>query len=242
MKRLLNIIMMTLAAVPAALLAQPTDYKINVQDFNELIVVDGVNVYYHHSVDSTGYACFTCEPTQVSHIIFENKGGLLSIQSDADEAAVKGLPDVHVYSATLTKATNSGDSLLCVVNPAPVSSFKASQIGNGAMKVLNIEAGKIEAGNMTGHGHLSISGKADKAVLKNVGTGPVDAVKLESADIKCYMLGTGNIECSPSGTLRIFGAGTGKVLYHATPQKIQNRSIGVVIVNANQPEESEQTE
>ncbi|MBO4944538.1 MAG: DUF2807 domain-containing protein, partial [Muribaculaceae bacterium] len=66
-----------------------------------------------------------------------------------------------------------------------------------------------------------------KAKFKNVSTGPIDASKLLLDQANCFIFGTGNIDCHPSGQLRIYGAGSGKVYYHVKPGKISNRGIGV---------------
>lgn len=235
MNRFLNLIVTTIIALTAAAVsAQNIDYKVTVQDFTELTIVDGINVYYQCSADSAGYACFSCEPSQASHIIFDNRGNHLFIQTDAYETAIKGLPSVKIYSSSLHKAINSGDSLLCIINPAPVATFKAQQIGNGTLEILNIEAGTIEAGNMTGHGRLHLTGKATKAIINSIGTGPIDATSLEADEIKCYMLGTGDIDCAPTESLRIFGAGKGAVRYHKSPAKITNLGIGVAVKNESE--------
>ena len=70
-------------------------------------------------------------------------------------------------------------------------------------------------------GQVMLSGKANKAKFKNVSTGPIDASKLALKQANRFIFGTGNIDCLPSEQLRIYGAGTGKVYYHTTPEKSQ---------------------
>ena len=77
-----------------------------------------------------------------------------------------------------------------------------------------------------------VDGMASKARLSNVGTGSVDARDLMAENINCFVFSTGSIDCSPSGRLRIYGAGSGKVFYHVEPEKITNRGIGVKVHSA----------
>ena len=213
---------MTLAGI-----AQTADYKLNVQNFCELTVVDGINVDYICRPDSAGWAIFSCSPELASRIMFTNKAERLTIQTDADEEPIEGMPKVTVYSASLRKVENSGDSLLRVFSPTPVKNFKAKQIGNGSLEIHGVDATNVDAGITAGKGTLLIDGKAVKATISNVSTGPIDASGLDVPQLKCLIFGTGDVDYAPTDQLRIFGAGTGEVFYHSTPAIITNRSIGV---------------
>lgn len=215
--------LMVLASVQAA----ETVHRIFVDTFTELTVVDGVNVDYYCRPDSAGWAVFVCEPEMAPKITFSNNSRRLSIQTDADEVALVGVPRVTVYSTSLVKVENSGDSLLRVFVTEPVKTFKAKQIGNGSLEVHNIKADHVDAGITAGKGSLSIDGTAAKATISNVSTGPIDASKLDADEVKCVIFGTGDIDCSPKDKLRIYGAGSGAIYYHVNPAKIANRGIGV---------------
>lgn len=217
------------AAAFVAAKADISGHKLNVHDFTELVVVDGINVDYYCNADSAGWAVFSCEPDMASHILFTIKNDRLTIRTDADEHPIDGVPRVCVYSTSLTKVENSGDSTLHVHKTVPVSSFKAKQIGNGNLIIDDIEADRLDAGITTGKGILKINGKAQKATITNVSTGTIDASALEVGDLKCVLFGTGNIEVKPMGNMRIYGTGPGSVIYHKQPAKVSNRSIGVKV-------------
>lgn len=206
-------------------------YKLNVQDFNELSIVDGVPVEYFCSNDSAGWAVFICAPEMASHIMFSNENKRLSIRTDSDEKAIAGIPKIRVFSSSLKKVVNSGDSLTVVnlENGIHVKNFKARQIGNGRIAVNGVDCDEIDAGITAGNGHMNLSGKARKAKLGNTGNGHVYARDLETANTNCNVFGTGNIECNSTESLRVFGAGNGKVIYVGDP-KITLRSIGVKAV------------
>ncbi len=204
-------------------------YRLKVQNFSELTVVDGVAVDYHCRQDSIGWAVFFTTPDKASQIMFENNAEHLTIRSTADEAPILGLPTIKVYSASLKGVENSGDSLLRVFEPMHVDVLKIRQIGNGSIEIADIDADYVDASVTAGKGQVMLSGKANKAKFKNVSTGPIDASKLALNQANCSIFGTGNIDCLPSEQLRIYGAGTGKVYYHTTPGKITNRGIGIKV-------------
>lgn len=215
-------------------IAETADYKLDVNDFSELVIVDGINVEYFSNPDSAGMAIFSCEPEMASHIMFTHKNDRLTIRTDADEHPIAGVPSVRVYSTSLKHVENSGDSTLRVHVTAPVNTFKAKQIGNGTLIIDNIVADRVEAGITTGKGLLVINGKAQKATITNVSTGPIDASSLEVGDLKCVLFGTGNIEANPIDNLRVYGTGPGAVIYKKQPSKVSNRSIGVKVFSGEE--------
>lgn len=233
MKKLFSILFVLITAVSASVSAQVADYRLNVQNFCELTVVDGIAVDCYCRPDSAGWAVFSCCPETASRIMFSNNAEVLTIQTDAEDAPVRNLPRIKVYTASLRKVENSGDSLVRVYPDVAVDNFKARLIGNGALEILNLDAGNVDASVTAGKGSLNISGKSHKVTLKNVGTGPMDASHLDAAEVKCFILGTGDIQCNPADKLRVFGAGTGKVVYHSHPGKISNRGIGVKALSSD---------
>lgn len=214
-------------AFSMSLAAEPTSHRLDVGDFNELIVVDGVKVNHVCNADSAGFAVFTCEPECASEITFNNNSGKLTIQTTAENEPYEGMPTVTVYSSSLHKAENSGDSLLCVNICAPTKSLKINQIGNGAIKVTGIDVESLDASFATGNGTMEIIGRADKAKIRNVGTGTINATDLLVTDLSCFIFGTGDIAIGTTDKVKIYGAGNGKVIYDESPVKITNRSIGV---------------
>lgn len=225
MKQLLTILSLIFFIIAAT--AQKSSYKLNVQDFCELTVVDGINVEYISRADSTGWVMFECEQDIASKIMFTNNAERLTIQSAADEGPISGMPLVKVYSNSLRRAENSGDSTLRIYVNVPVKKFSAQQIGNGRLDVNNVDVAELTANVAAGNGSLSINGKAQKAKFTNISAGNIDAENLDVNEARCYVFGKGNIFVSPKELLKVYGAGSGKIYYTETPPKITNRGIGV---------------
>lgn len=217
--------------------AQSGLYKLDVGDFSELKVSDGINVEYYNSIDSAGWAYFECDPATAQMLMFTNKKNTLTIQVASDGVVVKDLPTVKVYSMTLQKVENSGDSLVTVKRTVPVREFKGSVVGNGTLVIEDVRTHKASFAVRTGNGHLVANGITRQAHLRNVGTGKLEASGLKAEDVKCNILGTGPIDCNASVALSVSGAGTGKVFYGGTPSKISNHSFGVKIISVDTDQE-----
>lgn len=210
-------------------LAKTEKYQLNVHDFAELKVIDGLNVEYTTSADSAGWVSFECEPQYASHLMFTNDKNILKIQIDFENLPTGSLPTVYVRSSSLLKVENSGDSTVTINNLKEVNTFNARLIGNGTLIVKNVKADNVKASISTGAGHMVISGQAERAKLSNIGTGPLEATHLKCQTVKCWLVGTGPIDCYVTEELKVLGAGSGTVYYGGNPKKVTNHTIGVKI-------------
>lgn len=222
------ITLLTLAA-PIIGMGQSTQrYELKVNDFKELRVDNDIAVDYYCNPDSAGYAVFTATDAQSGWVLFDNNGrGKLSVQTDTDYPAGEKMPRIRVYSSSLEKVVNSGDSLVKVYNLPAADKFKAVLIGNGRLSVPGVEASTVEASIHSGNGQLTIEGRCTEAKLHLVGTGTILADRLEAVKVKATVVGTGHIGCSPSEAITVMGAGSGSVLYRQAPPTIKSRGVGI---------------
>lgn len=217
---------------PAA--AQETtvsDYELNVKDFSQLIVDDGINVEYRSDDDKAGTAIFTTSKDIADKIIFENNKGKLKIQKTFHEEneLVTGLPVITVYSRSLKEVKNNGDSTVRVLSMPPCLEFKASVVGNGRLVVRDVNCSKFDASIKTGNGTIVVSGKCESATFSNIGTGAIQADNLEAQNVSCRFLGTGTTGCWATDVLTVKGVMAGKLYYRDKPKRIRNYSVGVKI-------------
>lgn len=205
-------------------------YELKVNEFHELKVVDAIRVIYSSKPDSAGMAVFTCLPAQASAMIFNNKNGKLSMQISTESVGSKNLPVVYVYSSYLNKIENSGDSLVKAVSVADCPKFSATLIGNGRLAVPKVNATEVNASIVTGNGTLVVGGKCQRANIKFMGTGVIQADELEAVDVSIKSGGTGSIGVWAQKNLSVgLGAGSTKIYYKGNPE-IKNRSIGVKVL------------
>lgn len=207
-------------------------YELDVKDFTELLVINGINVDYKCSSDSAGKAVFYASSDVASSIIFSNNGKQkLEVKLTEPESPVdyKDLPTVTIYSKFLTKVTNRGDSMVRIITVSSGPNFKAQLEGNGRLVVRDIDANVVEGSIFTGNGALVINGKCVYAKLNNKSVGSIQADGLTAENVKCVQIGTGYVGCAASKELTIYGA-SGKVYYSGAPQ-IKNRSIGIQVIS-----------
>ncbi|MCM1111287.1 MAG: DUF2807 domain-containing protein [Clostridium sp.] len=228
MKRTILSILTAVAAIVAANSQQKQHFTLDVKDFSELKVVDGINVDYYCQSDSAGYVVFDAEPELSSAIMFTPSDGKLTIQLASRDNIPQNLPTVRVYSRYLASVENDGDSLVRVLNVAPGPKFKAKLEGNGRLSVRDIDTNELTANLMTGNGSIVVFGRCEIAKLYLAGTGSITADELTARKVNCRLGGTGTIGCNATEELSVKGLGTGKVYYLGTP-KIKNRTLGIKV-------------
>lgn len=226
----IKLLILIIASAFSAQAQDIADYKLEVLDFSALKVTDPIDVVYHCSEDSAGWAYFSCTPEVAQRLIFSNNKSQLHVQVDLADGFSEPLPTLHVYSSSLGSVENSSDSTIIVESSSPIQTFKLRVVGNGMIVAHNIKAAQVDAGINTGKGHVVVSGTASRVKLTNVGTGPVEAGNLIGETVKVILLGTGNIDCTATETLSVYGAGSGTVFYSGNPEKVTNRSLGVKAV------------
>lgn len=211
--------------------AQSKEYTVNVGDFNELKVTSAINVDYVCSADSAGTIRFTAEPDMVSAIEAQVKKGRLRISVKDDEGKLPAgpLPTVTVYSGSLLKVENEGDSTVRVLSSAPVPAFSARLIGNGALVVRNVKSTTVDCSLLAGHGRLVIYGECTDARFNLTGTGIMQADGLNAVNASCFATGTGEIGVNAK-KIKVSGAGSSIVYYVGSPVITKSLAIGVKIL------------
>lgn len=229
MKYFFSIILLTFS-IFATSAQEVSRYELDIKDFSELKVIEGINVNYVCNTDSAGRAVFIADDKMASILMFSNSKGRLEMQIATDGIDYDNIPTVTVYSKFLTKVENCGDSTVRVISVAPTPQFKARVIGNGRLIVKDIDATHIDGSIDTGNGQLILYGKTTSSKLSCTGSGTIQADELISNDTKCVMLGTGTIGCQALNTLNIVGVSSGKVYYKGQPSTIKKRFVGVKVI------------
>lgn len=213
--------------------AQMKDYALKIGDFKELTVAHNVNVKYVQNADSAGYAVYTCNRKYASALTFTNSNGKMKIEIISDDPVEQYMPTVTVYSTSLQKATNLGDSTLCVLTTSPTSSLSLKVIGNGSIQAPDIHAAKLAAAVEAGSGHIFANGKAGEAKYTLASTGSIEAGQVAADQVKCWTFGTGSIDCHAKESLTVYGATSGTIYYVGNP-KIKKRCVGAKLVKVDE--------
>lgn len=222
--RLILSLLLALAAMNASALNDR--FVTNIKDFNELTVAGDITVVYRNSIDSAGIAVYECESAIASALTFSNSKNKLKVQIIAD-SPIDHAPTLYLYSTSLNKVENWGDSTVTVERNAPCAEFRAKVIGNGCIVAREIHATEANASVKAGSGRICLQGNAQKAGYTIMSAGTIEASDLNAATVKCMMWGTGSVECCAASELKIYGMGSGDVYYKGDPNHIKNRAVGV---------------
>lgn len=201
------------------------DYRLNIGDFTELKVLDGINVDYVCSPDSAGFAVFRCGPSVASSLIFDRNNTRLTMRISTENPPSGPLPTVRIYSRYLIKAENNSDSTLRVLSVAQGPKFEGIVEGNGTLVVRSVTANEVKLTLRLGHGQIVAAGECDKLNVKFVGTGVIQADDLKAQTVSVRCSGTGSVGVWALSNLSVFGMGSTSIYYKGDPE-IKNRSVG----------------
>lgn len=229
MKRILTALMCLVAAFAFVRAAEPQRYLLDLKDFGEIKVTDGINVEWRCSADSAGLVTFTTTPEMVTNIILSNNKNCLRVQLADTDWPLHHLPTLTVYSNFLGKAENSGDSTLVLQTPPPTAELKMRVVGNGTIIARGVHATTVDAKIDTGNGRIVLQGTAQWVKLRSLGSGTIEAGELHAENGSLQLAGTGSIDCWVTNELTVKGLGSGKVYCKGDP-KIKNRTLGTVDV------------
>lgn len=236
---LLIIAVFSLSAAQGA--EKSSKYALQIGNFNKIRIDDNVNVVYNNKPDSTGYAMFFGRPEFADSFIFTNNGkGTLRVQVNTDDVNSPDLPTLYIYSDYLTSVVSSSEKTVEIHAPAPAPEFSARLVGNGRIIADNLNCTVVKGELSTGCGTVLLHGKADKAVLKMVGTGVIQADKLRANRVDCTILGSGQIGCWAVDFLTVKGIGSTKIYYRGNP-RIKKTGGGklISIPGASEPDAGE---
>ncbi len=216
--------------------AQINRYEVKFDDFTQLKIRDNINIVYKSSPDSAGMAVFYTTSDVAPHIVFTSDKGKLSVEFANKKNKPANPPVVTVYSRFITLAENQSDSTIHLIRPNSGPQIKLRVMGNGKLIADEVSANEVSASITTGNGLLVVSGECDQANITNMSAGTIQADKLQAKDVKCKLIGTGSIGCTPSNSISVAGAGTGKVYYFGTPKSVENNAIKVKLISMNEEE------
>lgn len=227
--RILGTFILLMSCVLGVSAQSPTNYDLNVGEFSELRVSDGINVDYTSDADKSGRAFFYCPAHQASSFMFTNKGGKLTIQLSPEAIGARNLPTITVHSKYLTKVENTSDSTVRVLSLNGLPKFEAKLEGNGRLVVRGIDVTEVKGSMRLGHGTLILAGKCKEAKLNLTGTGVIQADELVAEDANVSAKGTGSVGVNAVKSLNVYGMGSTSVYYIGQPE-IKNRSVGLKLM------------
>ncbi|MCM1482693.1 MAG: DUF2807 domain-containing protein [Muribaculaceae bacterium] len=227
MKKFLAALVVLFPAILPAQNSGMESFSLDVKEFDELKVVDGINVTYFCDPQQAGTVKFESTQALADAIIFDSNGkGKLEVKLAIRDKKYENLPTVRVYSSYLTKIENDGDSTVTVAKFAPGPKFQGRLIGNGRLVVNGITSARTEFTQTAGNGQIVANGKTESANLKIAGVGRIEAYDLDAKEVSAKVLGTGWIQCSASERLNVVGAGTGTVTYKGRPV-VKDRALNI---------------
>lgn len=211
-------IILCLTFLCASFMVKAETYRFDIGQFEKIKVNGNFRVIYKNLPDSSGYAYYSAPAGHhnIFNITVKNDGTLVT-ELMSDRWGQEDLPVLHLYSDFLSSLESQSNQTINIKSLAPCASFTVKQIGNGTITVDGLKCNKVDASINTGNGTIILSGQCINANYQMIGAGMISADQLVAENVKCRILGTGNIGCWAVDNLNVSGIGTTKIYYKGSP-------------------------
>lgn len=99
----------------------------------------------------------------------------------------------------------------------PTNQFGISSTGSGNLSVSGLDAAEFKVNN-TGSGNLQLSGVAEHLMIRQLGSGNVNALECQSQHVEIDAQGSGDVAVNASAQLSVRSLGSGDVDYVGNPE------------------------
>lgn len=179
-------------------------YKVDTFEEVNMSCVGHVEIV--QNVKKSGTIELTAPDNYIEYYKFESGNDALNIKYTQKNLNLNTQEvKIKVYTADLTKVTNSG----------------ASNI-----KMDSLDTDKLEITN-SGVGEIAVSGIADDVELRNSGVGSIEAGNLKALNVTASVSGVGSIKCYASESIEGRVSGVGSLEYGGHPKKKDTHRSGV---------------
>lgn len=209
-------LMLSVAMACVSLHAGAREYVYETGPFDALSQEGNINVVYSTLPDSIGTAHFSSDKDLSEAFELTNDNGRLKIRESRNHG-FGPLPTLYVYSQYVTDIKQEGKSTVKADLGCMTPKLNVRLTGNGKVTVDGVSTAKLKASIVTGNGTIALAGVAGEATYELLGTGVIQADRLEAQSVKCTVGGTGAIGCWPVKTLDVKGIGTTKIYYKGDP-------------------------
>lgn len=179
-----------------------------IADFNEVSILNGINVVYTQSESQAGKVrIYAPEGNDVVSIT--SKNGLLSIRYGRGYNRNFGVIMVYVYSKELSKVSCSVGANFTAEGIVSGSSLKLKVLNRSQIRCKNIIYDEVSAKRGLGNGDILLAGKAQKATYTIIGPGEINADELVADEVSCKILGRGDVGCHVDKDISVCSIGKG---------------------------------
>jgi len=215
--------------------------EINIQDYDALEVEGGRIILNYSQKTSDSYFSITTDENILEKYYIRVEGKTLKVKPKEEYRRANFQPtqfNILTHSTELTRMGIAGNGEANINETLHTDNLKIEIAGSGTVNLndsvfmtevktniagsanLNAPAliGTTFRGEIAGSGKLYLGGMVENSSYNVAGSGKVFAFDLETANTKCEIAGSGNMEVTVSNSLNVNIAGSGSIRYKGEPE------------------------
>ncbi|MCL1934606.1 MAG: DUF2807 domain-containing protein [Candidatus Azobacteroides sp.] len=204
---------------------QLVNQRINIDDYEKIILNVPAEVFYQQFSDSAPYLQIHTDENIFDALNVRVENNQLIIDAKKGYSLKPSLFTIYTCSHNLNQVAVTGPGNICLKGEVNAEDFKLEIAGTGNLRTDSLLCDKITA-SITGTGSAELTGASNYASFTVTGTGDIRAFNYFVQELKCEIVGTGNIEAWVAGKLNANIVGTGDLSYRGNPPSVNKNIVG----------------
>ena len=204
---------------------QLVNHRININDYEKVILNVPAEVFYQQFSDSAPYLQIHTDENIYEALNVRVENNQLIIEAKKDYSLKPSMFTIYTCSHNLNQVSVTGSGKIRLKGEVNAEDFKLEITGSGNLRTDSLICNKMTA-DITGSGNAELTGASNHASFTITGSGCIHAFDYLVQELNCEITGSGNIEALVTNKLGADITGSGNLSYRGDPQSINQNITG----------------
>jgi hypothetical protein len=196
---------------------QLVNQRINIDDYEKVILNIPGEVFYQQFSDSTPYLQIHTDENILNLLDVKVQDNQLIISVKDDSIIKPSQLTIYTCSHNLAQVVVRGEGNIRLKGEVNAKDFKTEISGSGNFLADSLICERMNA-SITGSGNINLTGASSSSSFAIAGSGSIHAFNYLVQESDCSIAGSGNIETLVDKTLNASITGSGNISYRGNPE------------------------
>ena len=204
---------------------QLVNKRIDIDNYEKIIVNVSGEVYYQQFSDSTPYLQIHTDENIFNLLDINTQNNQLVIDVKKGNNIKPSKLVIYTCSHNLNQVSVNGSGDIRLKGEVNANDLKLSITGSGNLLADSLLSNKLTV-NIIGSGNTILTGASNESSFTITGSGNIRAYHYLVQELNCRIIGSGNIEASVFDKLDANITGSGDLYYMGNPQSFDSKVTG----------------
>jgi hypothetical protein len=204
---------------------QLVNQRINIDNYEKVILSIPAEVFYQQFSDSTPYLQIHTDENIFKALDVKVENNQLIIDVKKDSIIRPSQLTIYTCSYSLNQVAVAGSGKMCMKGEVNAKEFQVNITGSGNLLADSLLCEKINAA-ITGSGSMQLTGASNQSSFAITGSGNIHAFDYLVQELNCGITGSGDIEALVTKQLNVKIVGSGNLSYRGNPESVDRNISG----------------